>query len=106
MPIFEYRCSSCGEEFESLVRGADVPTCPGCGGEDLERLLTSFAVSSAERAQRSLASARAAYRRSSDRKDRLHHEAEEVRNHLQEDYGVETRRRASKDAPASKKVSS
>ena len=89
MPIFEYRCSSCGEEFELLVRGADAAACPGCGGADLERLLTSFAVSSAERSQRVLASAREAYRRSSGRKDRLHHEAEEVRQHLQEDYGVE-----------------
>ena len=98
MPIFEYRCSSCGEEFESLVRGTDVPRCPRCGGEDLQRLLTSFAVNSAERAQRSLTSAREAYRRSSGRKDRLHHEAEDVRQHLQEDYGVAAKKRESKKA--------
>lgn len=100
MPIFEYRCHTCGEEFESLVRGADVPSCPACGGETLERLLTSFAVSSAERAQRTLASAREAYRRSSGRKDRLHHEAAEVRNHLQDDYGVEAKPGRSKKTPA------
>ena len=100
MTIFEYRGQACGEEFESVVRGADVPSCPRCGSEILERLLTSFAVSSAERAQRTLASARQAYRRSSERKDRLHHEAEEVRNHLQEDYGVEARRGNAKKTSA------
>ena len=98
MPIFEYRCSSCGDEFESLVRGTDVPSCPRCGGAHLQRLLTSFAVNSAERAQRSLASAREAYRRSSGRKDRLQHEAEEVRHHLQDDYGVDAKQRESKKA--------
>ena len=100
MPIFEYRCRSCGEEFEALVRGADVPSCPGCGSGSLERLLTTFAVSSAGRSQRVLASAREAYRRSSDRKDRLQHEAQEVREHLQEDYGVDAGNHGSKkDAP-------
>lgn len=96
VPIFEYQCQSCGDEFEALVRAADVPSCPGCGSQSLNRLLTSFAVSSAERSQRALSSAREAYRRSSGRTDRLRHEAEEVRDHLQEDYGVDARTGGSK----------
>lgn len=89
MPLFEYRCLSCQEEFEALVRAGDVPACPACGHDRLERLLTAFAVSTAERSRRALASARDAYRRSRTRTDRLRHEAEEIRAHLQEDYGVE-----------------
>jgi putative FmdB family regulatory protein len=38
MPVFEYRCRACGEEFEAFLLGAsDRPRCPGCGGEDLQK---------------------------------------------------------------------
>jgi len=40
MPIFEYKCKDCGNEFEALVRKSDVPACPSCQGTDLERLLS------------------------------------------------------------------
>jgi putative FmdB family regulatory protein len=90
MPLFEYRCQACDMEFEALVRAADEPSCPACGASNLERLLTTFAVNSAERSKRALTTAREAYRRSRDRSDRLRHEAEEIRDHLQQDYGVDT----------------
>lgn len=41
MPIFEYACNACANEFEALVRGSTVPACPGCGSQDLERKLSS-----------------------------------------------------------------
>jgi putative FmdB family regulatory protein len=39
MPVYEYRCASCGRQVEELQKmGADAPgPCPGCGGE-LKRL--------------------------------------------------------------------
>jgi putative FmdB family regulatory protein len=37
MPIFDYTCNGCANEFEALVRGATTPVCPNCGSEDLER---------------------------------------------------------------------
>lgn len=37
MPIYEYRCTSCGHEFEALVRKSSVPKCASCGKTDLER---------------------------------------------------------------------
>jgi len=38
MPVYEYRCRACGEEFEAFLMGAsDLPRCPGCGGEDLQK---------------------------------------------------------------------
>jgi putative FmdB family regulatory protein len=51
MPLYDFRCKSCDHEFEALVRTGDVPLCPACKGQDLERLLSTFAVDSAERRQ-------------------------------------------------------
>ena len=49
MPIFDYKCSACGEEFESLVFGARVPACPGCGSEDVAKKLSVFGMSGVEK---------------------------------------------------------
>jgi putative FmdB family regulatory protein len=46
MPIFEYACRGCGHKFDALVRGSEVPACPACSSQDLERLLSMFAMSS------------------------------------------------------------
>jgi putative FmdB family regulatory protein len=49
VPIYEYACESCGHRFEELVgsyAGANEAgvKCPECGGERLERLIsTSYA---------------------------------------------------------------
>ena len=37
MPIYEYRCASCGAEFEALVRKSKAPACSTCGSTALER---------------------------------------------------------------------
>ena len=52
MPLFEYRCPTCDSRFELLIRGSAVPTCPSCGGTSLERMLSLFAVSSADTQQK------------------------------------------------------
>jgi putative FmdB family regulatory protein len=46
MPIYEYQCRSCGSRFEKIVYGNNQPACPSCSSADLERLLSTFAVSS------------------------------------------------------------
>jgi len=46
MPLFDYRCLSCDSQFELLIRGSVVPTCPSCGATSLERQLSMFSVSS------------------------------------------------------------
>jgi putative FmdB family regulatory protein len=46
MPIYEYECRDCGSQFEALVRNGSLPACPGCRGQQLDRLLSLFAVSS------------------------------------------------------------
>jgi putative FmdB family regulatory protein len=41
MPIYEYRCESCGHAFELLVRASSgAGRCPACGGEEVEKLLS------------------------------------------------------------------
>lgn len=40
MPLYSYRCTGCNTAFEALVRSSDTPTCPSCGSEHLERLLS------------------------------------------------------------------
>ena len=42
MPIYEFRCESCGESFEELVAGEGAaPPCPACGTADAERVLSN-----------------------------------------------------------------
>jgi putative FmdB family regulatory protein len=58
MPIHEYECRTCQHRFEALVRASETPRCPSCSGEDLERLISLFAVDSEGSRKLSLAAAR------------------------------------------------
>lgn len=46
MPIFEYKCGQCGHVMEVLhkSRNAEKVTCEKCGGSNLQKLLSGFAV--------------------------------------------------------------
>ena len=45
MPIYEYRCNSCGRRVSILIRGSSTePACTDCGSKELTRLFSSFAV--------------------------------------------------------------
>ena len=46
MPLYEYECRQCGQQFEALVRPGSPAACASCGSGDLDRLLSSFAPSS------------------------------------------------------------
>jgi putative FmdB family regulatory protein len=46
MPLYEFRCNACGVEFEVLVRGNAVQSCPACESADVKRKVSLFAVSS------------------------------------------------------------
>ncbi len=46
MPLYEYACADCRQEFELLVRGDEKPTCASCGGEKLSKLLSVAAAHS------------------------------------------------------------
>jgi putative FmdB family regulatory protein len=40
MPLYEYICQECDNEFELLVRGDEKPECPKCHSKKLERQLS------------------------------------------------------------------
>ena len=42
MPIFEYHCMKCDNDFEVLVLGNQKITCPACNGKKVKKLLSSF----------------------------------------------------------------
>lgn len=69
MPIYDFRCKGCGHEFEGLARPQDPPVaCPSCKSVDLEKLLSGFAVSSAEsRAANALGSRKRQVRANKDK---------------------------------------
>ena len=46
MPLYEYVCRQCGRQSELLIRPGVTAQCPDCQGQDLERLISGFAVSS------------------------------------------------------------
>ena len=42
MPIFEFHCHSCNQEFEKLVFGADPEVeCPHCGQNKVVKLMSA-----------------------------------------------------------------
>jgi putative FmdB family regulatory protein len=75
MPIYEYQCRACQQQFEALVRGSESPVCPACQSGDLERLLSSFGVSSEGTRQSNLQSERKARSRTQRDKAIADHEA-------------------------------
>jgi len=43
MPLYEYRCTACGETFEiiaSLAERDEKAVCPACGGHDTARVFS------------------------------------------------------------------
>jgi putative FmdB family regulatory protein len=46
MPVYEYKCTKCGEKFELkrgfFTSGKDSATCPKCGSTDSERVYSPF----------------------------------------------------------------
>jgi putative FmdB family regulatory protein len=47
MPIFEYACHDCGQQFELLVRSDTRLECPACHSTQLDKQLSVFATAAA-----------------------------------------------------------
>ena len=43
MPIYEYRCSECGNRFEEILPSSSspAPPCPSCGAKKIEKLISA-----------------------------------------------------------------
>jgi putative FmdB family regulatory protein len=59
VPIYDFKCLDCGEQFEALVLKTE-PACPACQGQKLEQLISMFSVDSESTRQSSLTRAREA----------------------------------------------
>lgn len=81
MPIYEYECRGCGHLFEFLLlpTTTSAPACPSCKGEELERVISMFAVSSD--GTRNLALNDGRKRAAGARREKAHADAEYERNH-------------------------
>jgi putative FmdB family regulatory protein len=47
MPVYEYRCEACGEDFELFVRSPSrqvEPTCPKCGSREVQKAVSLVGV--------------------------------------------------------------
>ena len=54
MPVYDYRCNSCGREvslFYKTYKDYDTatPACPHCGSSDLERIITDVTLQTGSR---------------------------------------------------------
>jgi putative FmdB family regulatory protein len=83
MPILEYACRACGHQFEflKLPATADAARCPACQGEDLERLVSGFAMSTPELTKARVKVARKQHVGSQEHKDKQIAETEEFDHH-------------------------
>jgi len=78
MPLYEYQCKACGQEFEVLVRTGDpAPTCARCGSGELEKLLHQVAVSTEHTRQQNFNKARQSAKKVQRDKDVAQSEYEE-----------------------------
>lgn len=48
MPLYDFICHVCNQEFETLVMGNETPKCPKCQSTDLRKQMSRFAVRSAD----------------------------------------------------------
>jgi putative FmdB family regulatory protein len=83
MPIFEFRCRDCSNQFESLVRGTTLAPCPSCQSENVEKLLSAFAVSGDGTRDKALRAAKARDRKQSV--ENFHRDREIITEHHDKD---------------------
>jgi putative FmdB family regulatory protein len=46
MPLYEYHCNNCGQNFEKMMRWSEaerVPICPHCESQETQKRISTFA---------------------------------------------------------------
>lgn len=74
MPIYEFECRGCGNQFEHLLlpwlaKDGETPECPSCHGTKVERMLSICAISSEATRQSALDKARKKNRKVAQEKE-------------------------------------
>ena len=83
MPLYEFKCRSCGHAFEELVRVGEIPACPACRHRKPERLFsTSAGVSTEKTRRRSAGQARRVAGKV--RREKEHADREYERNYIKD----------------------
>jgi len=85
MPLFDFRCRACGEEFEALVRPPVEPACPACAATDLERLLSGFSFSVRSNGLSPAARRAVQKQQTAQRRDQAAFQEEIEKKHLDDD---------------------
>jgi len=83
MPLFDFRCRQCGQEFEALVRAGHSVAC-ACGCRDLEQLASGFAVSSSTIRKANLEAVRA--KGAQARKEKLRADHSYMHKHIRDEH--------------------
>jgi len=85
MPLYDFRCRACHEEFEALVRPGHDPACPACASADLERLVTGFSFSVRSGGLSPAARKAVQKQQNAQRRDQAAYQHEIEKKHLDDD---------------------
>ena len=85
MPLYDFRCRACREEFEALVRPGNTPACPACASGDLERLVTGFSFSVRSGGLSPAARKAVQKQQNAQRRDQAAYQHEIEKKHLDDD---------------------
>ena len=83
MPLFDFKCRQCGRQFEALVRTGQPVMC-SCGSDDLEQLLSGFAVSSSTIRKANLDAVR--QKGAKARQEKLRADHNSMEKHIRDDH--------------------
>lgn len=86
MPLYDFRCKACGQEFEALVRPPAAPACPSCASADLERLLSGFSFSVRSGGLSKAARRAVQKQQASQKADHAAYQEEIEKKHLDDDH--------------------
>ncbi len=85
MPLYDFKCTSCGHRFEELVKVDKKARCPACGAANAQREQSfTAAVSTTSSREHALSGARR--KAGAVKKEQDHAHSEYVRRHMEDHH--------------------